>query len=77
MSPLEKLNAAAARLVQEATTLRGQQEIRLKEISSTIRGAAAAIRTALEGNDRRPQHTRFNLIVGDKGALPAAEKEVD
>ena len=66
MSPLEKLNAAAARLVQEATTLRGQQEIRLKEIATTIRGAVAAIRTALEATSTRPQHARHNLIVGDE-----------
>ena len=74
MSPLEKLNAAAARLIQEAGAMRGQQEIRIKEIASTIRGATAAIRTALESNDRRPQHTRFNLVVGDEGAMPAAEE---
>lgn len=73
MSPLEKLNAAAARLIQEAGAMRGQQEIRIKEIATTIRGATAAIRTALEGNNRRPQHPRFGLILGDGWPLPTTE----
>jgi hypothetical protein len=66
MTPLEKLNAAAARLIQMAGPMRDHEQIRIKEIAATIRGAVATIRTALEGNERKPQHPRFGLIVGDE-----------
>jgi len=68
MAPLEKLNAAAARLIQEAEAAHGKQEHRLKEIASTIRGAVATIRTALDCTERRPQHPKFPLIAGDENA---------
>jgi hypothetical protein len=74
MSPLEKLNAAATRLVQESASQHGNLAVRLRETAATIRGAVASIRTALEGDDRKPRNPKFMMIVGDEGALPAVEK---
>jgi hypothetical protein len=73
MSPLEKLTACAAKLVQEADRQNGNLAIRLRESAATIRGAVATIRTALEGSERKPQHPRFGLIVGDEAPPPTAK----
>ncbi len=67
MTPLETLNAAAARLVQEADALGGVKlAIRLKETAATIRGSVASIRRALEPDGIRGRHPKFTLIVGDE-----------
>ncbi|HUN01060.1 MAG TPA: hypothetical protein PLI96_11335 [Halothiobacillus sp.] len=69
MNPLEKLNAAAARLIQDADSCRDRSlSIRLKETAATIRGAVLTIRTALEGPAiPAAKRRRFDLIVGDEG----------
>lgn len=66
MSPLEKLNATAARLVQIGEGERGSLSNRLKEAAAEIRCAAAAIRNALEAKGTKGRHPRFDLIVGDE-----------
>jgi hypothetical protein len=65
MTPLETLNAAAARLIQMSGAMRDHDKIRIKEIAASIRGATATIRNALEATATKPRHSRFNLIVGD------------
>jgi len=75
MAPLEKLNAAAARLVQEAAGQHGKLAVLLRETAATIRGSVASIRTALEGDDRKPRHPKFVSIVGDETSLPSVERE--
>lgn len=67
MSPLEKLNAAATRLVQEGDAQHGPLGNRLKATAAEIRCAVAAIRTALEPKGTKGRHPRFDLIVGDEG----------
>lgn len=65
-APLEDLNAAAARLVQEGNVLDAPTGNRLKAIAATIRCSVASIRTALEPTATRGRHPKFNLIVGDE-----------
>ncbi len=68
MTPLEKLNAIAARLVQEGEGQRGNLGIRLKESATQIRGAVAAIRNALEAAEpKAATPERLRLILGDEG----------
>jgi hypothetical protein len=76
LSPLERLTAAGARLVQKAEGQQGPLAIRLKEIAATIRGSVASIRTALEGTERSPRHPKFALIVGDETPLPSVERGI-
>jgi hypothetical protein len=68
MSPLEKLNAAAARLVSEAAGCRDRQmSIRLTETAATIRAAVASIRRALEeAAGPTGKKARERLILGDE-----------
>lgn len=66
MTPLEKLNAAATRLVQEAEAQHGTLAIRLRETAATIRGATATIRAALEASTAPVRRVRLNLITGDE-----------
>ena len=66
MSPIEKLNAAAARLVQEGAAVRGSLGNRLAATAAEIRCAVAAICNALEAKGTKGRHPRFNLIVGDE-----------
>jgi hypothetical protein len=64
---LDKLNAVAARLVQEGEAARGSMGIRLKESATEIRGAVATIRAALEAAVPKPaKPARLQLIVGDE-----------
>lgn len=67
MSPLEKLTAAAARLVQEGDAGRGTLGNRLTATAAEIRCAVATIRNALEATGTRGRHQKFGLIVGDEG----------
>lgn len=76
MTPIDKLNAAAARLVQEANAQHGPLAVRLRETAGTIRSCVATIRTALEGNDRHPRHPKFVLVVGDEDPPPTATNEI-
>jgi hypothetical protein len=69
MSPLEKLNAVAARLVSEADACRDRQmSVRLKENAAAIRGAVASIRNAIDPPPLKgSKRVRERLIVGDEG----------
>lgn len=68
MNPLEILDAAAARLVQEGAAQRGALGVRLTETAASIRGAVATIRAALAPADDklRKKQPRERLIVGDE-----------
>lgn len=69
MSPLEKLNAAAARLVQEGAAVRGALGNRLSATAAEIRCAVAEIRNALEEKGTKGRHPKFDLVVGDQQAV--------
>jgi hypothetical protein len=67
MNPLDKLNAVAARIVQEAESVRGNMGVRLKESAAQIRGAVATIRAALEeAAPKAAKPGRLRLILGDE-----------
>lgn len=67
MSPLDKITAAAARLVQDGDAVRGNLGNRLKATTAELRCAVAAIRNALEAQGTKGRHPKFNHIVGDEG----------
>jgi hypothetical protein len=68
MNPLEKLASAANRLVQIADAQRDRElTITLKEIASSVRGAVASIRAAIEGEAKKqPRPAKFSGVTGDE-----------
>jgi hypothetical protein len=74
MTPFDKLLAAAAKLVQLADGSRDTgTKIAMKEIASSIRGATATIRNALEA-EKPNRPAKFALFQGDESPMPGAEK---
>jgi hypothetical protein len=65
MSPLEKLNAAAARLVQKGAAVRGAVGNRLTATAAEIRCAVADIRNTLVPKGTKGRHPKFDLIAGN------------
>jgi len=75
VNALEKLTAGAAKLVQIADNIReSKTQIALKEIASSIRGATATIRNAIEAEaEKPPAARRFALLQGDESPLPSGK----
>ncbi|WP_234731092.1 hypothetical protein [Acidocella facilis] len=67
MTPLEKLGATAARLIQQAESAPAPHRIRMAEAAAAIRGAMAEIRAVLEPTRTRPGHPKRARIVGEPG----------